>query len=72
MGLPVTLSAINTPTPTFTTPIVPSDTVLAFSLRVLDNHGDISTIPAVVYVMVKHNPSNTGAIGGRTPGTTVI
>jgi hypothetical protein len=52
--------------------MVPTDTVLAFSLRVLDNHGSISTSPSVVHVTVKHNPNNIGTIGGNTPGTTVI
>jgi hypothetical protein len=52
--------------------LVPSDTVLVFSLRVMDNHGSISTNPSVVYVTVKHNPNNIGSIGGNTPGTTVI
>jgi hypothetical protein len=71
-GVPVILTGANTATPTLTTPIVPSDTVLAFSLRVMDNHGALSTNPAVVYVMVKHNPNNVGTTGGNTPGTTVI
>jgi hypothetical protein len=55
MGVPVTLAGVNTPTPTFTAPIVPTDTVLGFSLRVMDNHGSISTNTAIAYVMVKHN-----------------
>jgi hypothetical protein len=71
-GMPVSLSGANTATPTLTTPVVPSDTVLAFSLRVVDNHGAVSTNPAVVYVMVKNNPNKIGTIGGNTPGTTVI
>jgi YVTN family beta-propeller protein len=71
-GVPVVLTGANAATPTFTAPIVPSDTVLAFSLRVLDNHGSISTNPSVVYVSVKHNPNNIGTTGGNTPGTTVI
>jgi hypothetical protein len=66
-GVPVILTGADTATPTLTTPIVPSDTVLAFSLRVLDNHGAVSTNPAVVYVMVKHNPNNIGTTGGNTP-----
>ena len=59
-------------TATLTIPAVPTDTVLAFSLRVLDNHGAVNTNPAVVYIMVKHNPNNIGAIGGNTPGITVV
>jgi hypothetical protein len=70
--VPVVLTGANTATPTLTAPIVPSDTVLAFSLRVMDNHGDISTNPAVVYVTIKHNPNSIGPIGGNTPGTTII
>jgi hypothetical protein len=71
-GVPVILTGANTATPTLTTPIVPTDTGLAFSLTVLDNHGDVSTNPAVVYIMVKHNPDIIGTIGGNTPGSTVI
>jgi hypothetical protein len=55
-GIPVTLTGPNTATPAFTDPVVPTDnTVLAFSLRVIDNHGAVSTNPTVVYIMVKHN-----------------
>jgi hypothetical protein len=72
VGVPVLLVGANTATPTFTVPMVPTDTVLAFSLRVLDDHGAVSTNPVVVYVMVKHNPNNIGTIGGGTPGTTAI
>jgi hypothetical protein len=71
-GVPVLLVGANTASPTFAVPMVPTDTVLAFSLRVMDNHGAISTNPAVVYVKVKHSPNNIGTIGGNTPGTTVI
>ncbi|PWU81272.1 MAG: hypothetical protein DLM72_07765 [Candidatus Nitrosopolaris wilkensis] len=67
-GVAVILTGSNTATPTFTAPVVYTDTVLAFSLRVLDNHGALSTNPAVVFVMVKHNPTN----GGNVPGTTII
>jgi hypothetical protein len=70
--VPVILAGANTATPTLITPTVPIDTILEFSLRVLDTHGSISTNPSVVYVMVKHNPSNIGTIGGNTPGATVI
>ena len=60
-GVPVTLIGGNTVTPYFIAPKLPYDnTILAFSLRVMDNHGGISANPAVVYVMVKHNPNNTG------------
>ncbi len=52
----VSLSGANTATPIFTAPAVHTDTVLGFSLRVMDNHGVISTNPAVVYIMIKHNP----------------
>jgi hypothetical protein len=61
-GVPVVLTGANTTTPTFTTPTVPTDTVLAFGLRVLDNNGAVSTNPAIVYVMVKHNMSHIPAI----------
>jgi hypothetical protein len=71
-GVPVILTGANTATPTFAVPMVPTDTVLAFSLRVLDNHGGVSTNPAVVYVMVKHNLNNIGTAGGNTPRSTVI
>ena len=74
-GTPVSLNGANTATQAFTAPVVATDTVLAFSLRVVDNHGAVSTNPAVVYVMVKQNPnviSNSGATGGITPGTTII
>ena len=61
-GIPVTLIGGYTATPYFTAPKLPSDnTLLAFSLRVMDNHVGISANPAVVYVMVKHAtaPSTT-------------
>jgi hypothetical protein len=60
-GITVALSGASTATPTFIAPIVSSDTVLGFSLKVMDNHGSISTNTAVVYVMIKHNISNTPA-----------
>jgi hypothetical protein len=60
-GVHVILTGANTATPTLTTPIVPSDTVLAFGLRVQDNHGAVSNNPVVVYVMIKHNSSNIPA-----------
>ena len=55
VGVPVVLSNANTATPTFMAPIVSKNTMLAFSLQVMDNHGMVSTNPAVVYIMVKHN-----------------
>ena len=59
-GIPVALTGANTAPPTFTAPIVPTDnTLLVFSLRVMDNHGTVSTNPAIVYVMIKHNPNNS-------------
>lgn len=69
--VPVTLQRANTATPAFTVPMVPTDTLSEFSLRVLDNHGVASTNPAVVHVMVKHN-LNIGTAGGNTLGSTVI
>jgi hypothetical protein len=66
MGVPVTLAGANTATPSFTTPIVPSGTTLAFSLRVMDNHGSTSINTAIVYVMVKPNISNTPAISSNS------
>jgi len=68
-GIPVTLITVNTATPIFTSPVVHIDTVLGFSLRVMDNHGAISTNPAIVYVMVKHNPNIGPTISSsNTPG----
>jgi large repetitive protein len=52
-GVPVLLLGANTATPTFSVPMVPTDTVLGFSLRVLDNHRAVSTNPSVVYITVK-------------------
>jgi len=54
MGVPVVLSNANSATPTFTAPTVSKDTTVAFSLRVMDNHGMVSTNPALVYIMIKH------------------
>jgi hypothetical protein len=73
--VPVVLTGANTATPTLTAPTVPTDTVLAFSLRVVDNHGAVSTNPAVKYVMVRQNPnviSNSVATGGVTPSTAIL
>ncbi len=66
-GVPVILTGANTATPTLTTPIVPSDTVLAFSLRIMDNQGAISSNPSIVYVMVKHHIA--GGTAGSVPTT---
>jgi hypothetical protein len=65
-GVPITLVGANTATPTFTTPIVPTDTQLAFGVRVMDNHGSISTNTAIAYVIVKHNISNTPVISSNS------
>jgi K319-like protein len=74
-GIPVILTGANTATPTFTGPLVPTDAIFAFSLRVVDNHGAVSTNPAVAYVMVNHHPnvvSHSGATGGIIPGSTIV
>jgi hypothetical protein len=69
----VTLQGANTANPTFVSPILPDDTMLAFSLKVTDSDGGaVSTNPAIVYVYVKHNPnSSSQTVGGNTPGTIV-
>ena len=55
----VILQGANTATPTFVSPILPYDTILAFSLKVIDIDGrTISSNPAIVNVYVKHNPNN--------------
>jgi K319-like protein len=69
IGIPVTLRGANAATPTFTTPAVPVDTSLAFNLRVMDNHGTVSTNPAVVYVMIKHKPNNGPITRGNNADT---
>ena len=67
------LQGPNTATPAFVAPILPSDTMLAFSLKVIDSDGGAaSSNPSIVYVMVKHNPNNIGTTGGNTPGTTIL
>jgi hypothetical protein len=40
----------------------------------MDNHGVVSTNPAIVYVMVKHNPNSSIGLTGNSnpPGTTMI
>lgn len=48
-GIPVTLTGANTTTPAFTAPAVPKDTIFAFNLRVVDNHGAVSTNPAIYH-----------------------
>ena len=71
MGAPVTLSGANAPTPTFIAPIVTSDTVLGFSLKVMDDHGAIGTNPAVVYVMIKH-ANNTHTQSLQLPALVLV
>jgi hypothetical protein len=71
IGVPVALLGASTQTPTFTSPVVSTDTPLAFSLRVMDAYGSISTNTAIAYVMVKHNPNNIGTTGGINPGSTI-
>ncbi len=69
----VVLQGANTATPTFVAPLLPYDTMLAFSLKVMDRDGGaVSGSPSIVYVMVKHNPNNIGITGASTPGTTII
>ena len=54
----------NTATPTFVAPMLPYDIMLAFSMKVLDSDGGaVNSNPAIVYVMVKHNPNNIGTTG---------
>jgi hypothetical protein len=65
VGVPVTMTGANTPTPTFTAPMISYDTTLAFSLQVMSNDGQVSSNQAIVYVMVKHY---TGANGGISSG----
>jgi hypothetical protein len=61
----VILQGANTATPTFVSPILPYDTILAFSLKVMDSDGrTISSNPAIVYVYVKHNPNNNSPTTG--------
>ena len=61
VGVPVNITGANTPTPTFTAPMLPYDTTLAFSLRVMSNDGLVSSNQAIAYVMVKHYAgSNSG------------
>jgi K319-like protein/Big-like domain-containing protein/NHL repeat-containing protein/6-bladed beta-propeller protein len=78
-GVPVALIGGDTATPYFIAPKLPYDNaILAFSLRVMDNHGVVSNNPAVVYVMVKHIPSlniiTNGPFNGGsiTPGVTTL
>jgi hypothetical protein len=53
--------------------MVPYDITLAFSVKVLDSDGGaVNSNPAIVYVMVKHNPNNIGTTGGNVPGITAI
>ena len=34
--------------------------------------GALNSNPAIVYIMVKHNPNNIGTTGGNTPGATIV
>jgi hypothetical protein len=69
----VILQGANTATPIFVSPILQSDTMLAFSLKVMDTDGGaVSSNPSIVYVIVKHNPNNIGTTGGNTPGASII
>jgi len=74
-GPPVTLSGADT-SPTFTAPIISSDTALKFSLTVKDDKGVTSNNPAIVTVTVKPTiqksaistiPSNATATTTATP-----
>jgi hypothetical protein len=68
VGVPVNITGANTPTPTFIAPMLPYDTTLAFSLRVMSNDGLVSTNQAIVYVMVKHYyPGSNSGISSGTP-----
>jgi hypothetical protein len=59
-------------TPTIA-PILPYGTMLALSLEAIsyDGGGALNSNPAIVYVMVKHNPNYIGTTGGNIPGTTI-
>jgi hypothetical protein len=58
IGVPLILYGASTATPVFLAPILPYDTMLAFSLKVVDSDaGGVSVNPAIVYIMVKHNPN---------------
>jgi len=65
-AVPVNLIGASTANPTFTAPIVSADTVLVFSLKVMDNHDAASSNTAIVYVMVKHNTSSIPAIASNS------
>ena len=52
------MTGASTPTPMFKAPVLPHDTTLAFSLRVMASDGSVSSNPAVVYVTIKHYQSN--------------
>jgi hypothetical protein len=76
-SIAVILQGANTATPTFIAPILPYDTILAFSLRVMDSDGGaVSSNPAIVYIMAKHNNpiNNSPLIGGssNTLGNIII
>ena len=50
----VELQGPNTANPTFVTPFVTQDTLLAFDLTVIDNNGVPSPMPNRVYVLIKN------------------
>lgn len=52
-----TLTGVETATPILTTPNVTSDTPLAFSLRVVDENGTMSSIADILNVTVRNLPS---------------
>jgi hypothetical protein len=70
-AVPVTLLGSNTATPIFRAPVVQTDTILMFSLRVVDSDGGtISTNPAIAYVLVRHG-FNTAIPNTAIPNTAI-
>ena len=67
----VTLSGVNTATPSFTAPIVTTDTTLTFSLTVTDNDGLNSTAADSVNILVKNVNQPPVANATVSPSTTV-
>ena len=65
-GIPVTLTGANTTTPAFTAPAVPKDTIFAFNLRVVDNHGAVVRLIRP-YIMVKNAHTVPSIPGGSPP-----
>jgi hypothetical protein len=68
-GIPmVNLQGPNTANPTFLTPFVTQDTLLAFDLIVIDNNGVQSPIPYRIYVLVKNTTDeNTNVSNFQQP-----